>query len=211
MTEFLDDAVGRYIDRLAPTGGTELERLEDLGHREGVPIVGHAEGAFLHILARSVRPTRILELGTAIGYSGTWLARALEPEGELVTIEANPETVDRARKHFQRMGVSRQVRVLAGSAEDLVERLSGPFDVIFNDIDKIGYPAVLEPCIRRLRVGGLLLTDNVLRHGDVARNRRDASTKAIRDYNERLARDSRMMAVIVPLRDGVSVALKVSD
>lgn len=211
VSGFLDEAVGAYIDRLAPTGGPELEALEARGHGEGYPIVGHAEGALLYVLARAVRPTRILELGTAIGYSGTWLARALEPEGELITVEANPETAEIARQQFRRMGVSRQVRVLGGLAEEVVQEVPGPFDVIFNDIDKTGYPKVLGPCIGKLRLGGLLLTDNVLRHGDAARESKDPSTKAIQVYNERLAADPRMVTVILPLRDGVSVSLKVSE
>lgn len=96
-------------------------------------------------------------------------------------------------------------------AGEVLEDLEGPFDLIFNDIDKDGYPAVLEPSIRRLRVGGLLVTDNVLWHGDVARRARSAETKAIRAYNERLASDARMIAVITPVRDGVSIALKLRE
>src|SRR5206468_1132521 len=98
--------------------------------------------------------------------------------------------------------------ILVGAADRILRNLKGPFDFIFNDIDKAGYPAVLEPCIERLRVGGLLVTDNVLWHGDVARKVRSAETAAIRTYNERLAKDPRMIATIVPLRDGVSIASK---
>jgi caffeoyl-CoA O-methyltransferase len=101
------------------------------------------------------------------------------------------------------------VKVLVGNAQEIVKDLRGPFDFIFNDIDKAGYPAVLEPCIERVRVGGLLVTDNVLWRGEVARKDRSKETQAIRTYNERLAKDPRMIASIVPLRDGVSVALKV--
>src|SRR2546430_726044 len=86
-----------------------------------------------------------------------------------------------------------------------------PPGIVYDEIDKYGYPAVLEPCIERLRVGGLLVTDNVLWHGDVARKVRSAETAAIRTYNERLAKDPRMIATIVPLRDGVSIASKVRD
>ncbi len=98
-----------------------------------------------------------------------------------------------------------------GAADRILRDLKGPFDFIFNDIDKAGYPAVLEPCIERLRVGGLLVTDNVLWKGEVARKVRSAETAAIRTYNERLAKDPRMIATIVPLRDGVSIASKVRD
>ena len=169
------------------------------------------EGSLLHILARAVRARRILELGTAIGYSGTWLARALPDDGELVTVEHNAETAAIARKNMEKTGVATKVKILVGDAQGILKDLKGPFDFIFNDIDKAGYPAVLDPAIVRLRVGGLLVTDNVLWHGDVARKDRSSETQAIRTYNERLAKDPRMIASIVPLRDGVSVALKVRE
>lgn len=211
MTGIVADDVDAYVQRLANRGDRVLAEVEREGRTEGWPIVGAAEGSLLHILARSVRARRILELGTAIGYSGTWLARALSPGGELVTVEADPKTAERARQTFERTGVADRVAILVGRADEVLADLSGPFDLIFNDIDKEGYPVVLEPCIRRLRVGGLLVTDNVLWNGEVARAGRSRETKAIRTYNERLAEDPRMIASILPLRDGVSVAVKVRE
>ena len=205
------DEIDEYIDGLAARGDDALQAVERQGQAEGWPIVGAAEGSLLHILARGIQARRILELGTAIGYSGTWLARALPEEGELVTVEGDPETAETARKNFEKTGVASRVTILVGIAQDVLGDLKGPFDYIFNDIDKEGYPEVLEPCIERLRVGGLLVTDNVLRRGDVARADRSRETQAIRTYNERLARHPRMVAAIVPLRDGVSVALKVRE
>jgi len=203
--------IDEYIDGLANLGDAALRSVEKQGLDEGYPSVAADEGSFLHVLARSIRARRILELGTAIGYSGTWLARALPDDGELVTVEHDPETAAIAQKNLEKTGVYRNVKVLVGSAQEIIADLKGPFDFIFNDIDKAGYPAVLEPCIARLRVGGLLVTDNVLWGGDVARKGRSAETSAIRTYNERLSKDPRMIAAIVPLRDGVSVALKVRE
>jgi predicted O-methyltransferase YrrM len=207
----VDEAVDAYIDALAHRGGAELAAWEDVGREEGWPIVGAAEGSFLHILARIVGARRVLELGTAIGYSTTWLARALAPGGELVTVEADGGTAHRAREHLERMGLGDRVTILIGRAEELLDDLAGPYDFVFNDIDKEGYPAVLEPCIRLLRVGGLLVTDNVLWSGRVARKSADGAASAIREYNRRLADDPRMLTAIVPLRDGVSVALKTRE
>jgi len=205
------DEIDSYIDDLANRGDAALMAVEKQGVKEGWPIVGAAEGSLLHILARSVRAKRILELGTAIGYSGTWLARALADRGELTTVEHDPKTAALAQKNFEKTGVTSKVRILVGAADQILRDLKGPFDFIFNDIDKAGYPAVLEPCIERLRIGGLLVTDNVLWNGDVARKVRSAETTAIRTYNERLAKDPRMIATIVPLRDGVSIASKVRE
>lgn len=203
------EEIDAYIDGLANRGDAALKAVEKQGFDERWPIVGPAEGSLLHILARSIGAKRILELGTAIGYSGTWLARALPDRGELVTVEHNPDTAEIARRNFEKTGVSSKVRILVGDARSVLADLNGPFDFIFNDVDKAGYPAVLGPCIDRVRVGGLLVTDNVLWNGDVARKDRSAETAAIRTYNERLASDPRMIAAIIPLRDGVSIASKI--
>lgn len=205
------EEIDEYIDGLANRGDPSLKAVERQGVDERWPIVGPAEGSLLHILARSIGAKRILELGTAIGYSGTWLARALPDRGELVTVEHKADTAAIAERNFEKTGVASMVRIVVGDARATLSDLKGPFDFIFNDIDKAGYPAVLGPCIDRLRVGGLLVTDNVLWRGDVARKDRSAETAAIRTYNERLAGDTRMIAVIVPLRDGVSIATKLKD
>ncbi len=208
----IEPHVAEYIDRLASRGGDVLTAVEDVGLRDGWPIVGAAEGSFLHILAKAIGARRILELGTAIGYSGTWFARALPPDGQLITVEANPETAKTAEENLAKTGVKDRVTVLVGPAQDVLPDLEGPFDLIFVDINKDGYPQVLDPCIRKLRVGGLLVTDNVLWGGDVANPKdRSKDTTAIRTYNERLAKDPRMLASILPLRDGVSVAVKLRD
>ena len=211
MTGIVHDEIDAYIDRLANRGDAALEAIEDRGRKEGWPIVRAAEGSLLHILAKAMGARRILELGTAIGYSGTWLARALPEGGQFITVEGDPETAKIARTNFEKTGVAGRVTILVGNAQEVLEDLRGPFDLVFNDIDKEGYPAVLESCIGKLRIGGLLVTDNVLWHGEVARKDRSADTEAIRTYNERLSQDGRMITVITPVRDGVSVALKVRD
>ncbi len=205
----IDTRLADYIDALANRGGDALTAIEDAGLRDEWPIVGAVEGSFLHILAKAIGARRILELGTAIGYSGTWFARALPADGQLITVEADPETAKIAEAHLAKTGVRDRVTVLVGPAQEVLGDLDGPFDLIFVDINKEGYPEVLEPCVRRLRVGGLLVTDNVLWHGAVANPKdRSGETTAIRKYNDRLAHDPRMLASILPVRDGVSVALK---
>ena len=211
MPGIVYDEIDAYIDGLANVGDSALQAVERQGREGAWPIVGPAEGSLLHILARSIGARRILELGTAIGYSGTWLARALPPDGELITVEWNPETAGIARENFEKTGVAKRVRVEVGSALDLLPRIDGPLDLIFNDIDKQYYVEVLPLCIARLRVGGVLVTDNVLWSGRVAKKRRTKEAEIIHDYNRRLAADSRMAVVIVPLRDGVSIALRVAD
>jgi predicted O-methyltransferase YrrM len=208
----IDTRLADYIDALADRGGDELKRIEQKGLADDWPIVGAAEGSFLFILAKAIGARRVLELGTAIGYSGTWWARALPSDGELVTVEFDPETAKIAEANLTKTGVRDRVTILVGPAEEVLKDLKGPFDLVFVDINKAGYPEVLDPCIRRLRVGGLLVTDNVLWHGAVANPKdRTKDTAAIRTYNARLAKDPRMRAAILPIRDGVSVALKLHD
>lgn len=211
MGDIVPEKIEAYVDdHLAPRDSA-LAAVEAQGVREGWPIVGPAEGTLLHALARLVRARRALELGTAIGYSGTWIARGLEPGGELVTVEQDPDTAKTASENLVRTGVADRVRILVGPALEVLADLEGPFDLVFNDIDKEGYPAVLPVIAEKLRVGGLLVTDNVLWSGEVVKGRGDAATKAIRAYNDALAADTRFVSVILPLRDGVSVALKVRD
>lgn len=208
----IDARLADYIDTLANRGGDALSKIEQEGLADDWPIVGAAEGSFLHVLAKAIGARRILELGTAIGYSGTWWARALPPDGELVTVEMDPETAKLADANLTKTGVRDRVTILVGPAQEVLADIDGPFDLIFVDIHKEGYPEVLEPCIRRLRVGGLLVTDNVLWHGAVADPKdRSKDTAAIRTYNTRLAKDPRMLTSILPLRDGVSVALKLRE
>jgi predicted O-methyltransferase YrrM len=211
MPGIVSEKIDASVDRLAPRGDASLQAVEHQGREERWPIVGPAEGHLIHILAGAVGARRILELGTAIGYSGTWLARALPPEGELITVEWDPDTAEIARRNFERTGVAGQVRVVVGSAVEVLRGLDGPFDFVFNDIDKQFYVDVLPLCIGKLRVGGLLVTDNVLWSGTVAERLRTKEAKVIHEYNERLVADPRMAAVIVPLRDGVSIALKIRD
>ena len=211
MAGIVFDEIDEYIDGLANRGDKDLQDVEKQGRDGNWPIVGPAEGSLLHILARSIGARRILELGTAIGYSGTWLARALPPGGQLVTVEWTPETADIARKNFAKTGVAKRVRIEVGSALEVVPRLEGPFDLIFNDIDKQHYVAVLPLCISKLRPGGLLVTDNVLWSGTVAKRRRSREAEVIHEYNRKLAADPRMIVEVVPLRDGVSVALKAEE
>ncbi|HYS71026.1 MAG TPA: O-methyltransferase [Thermoplasmata archaeon] len=212
MSAITPDDLESYVDaHLAPRDPT-LAAVEAQGVRERWPIVGPAEGTLLHLLTRLARSRRALELGTAIGYSTTWIARGLERGGELVTVEWNPDTAKVAAENLARTGVADRVRILVGDARVIVQDLAGPFDFVFNDIDKEGYPAILPFLVERLRVGGVLATDNVLWGGDVARKRRsDKATRAIRAYNDALAADPRFASVIVPIRDGLSVALKVRD
>ncbi len=214
MSQIVSDAVGRYLASLNQLADPVLRAIEQEGLKDRLPIVDAEVGALLRVLATAVGAQRILEIGTAIGYSGIWLAGALPSDGMLLTLEIDAARVRTARENFARSGLSERVNVVLGDAKRLIAKVAGPFDVIFQDGDKRQYTPMLERLVELLRPGGLLVTDNVLWNGDVVpglarpehQNAPDAM--AIADYNQRLSRHPRLMTVIVPLRDGVAISIK---
>ena len=214
MGQIVSDAVERYLAGLNQLADPVLRDIERDGVKGRLPIVDAEVGALLRVLATTVNASRMLEIGTAIGYSGIWLAGALPVDGMLLTLEIDPARARTARENFIRAGFSERVNVVIGDAKRLVAKVAGPFDLIFQDGDKQQYTPMLERLVELLRPGGLLVTDNVLWSGDVVpglatpeqQNAPDA--RAIADYNQRLSRHAYLMTVIVPLRDGVAISLK---
>ena len=191
-----------------------LRAVERQGKEGRLPIVNAEVGAFLRLLATAISAKRILEIGTAIGYSGIWLAGALPSDGLLLTLEADASRARTARENFARGGLSERATVVIGDAKRTLTKVAGPFDLIFQDGDKQQYGPLLDRLVELLRPGGLLVTDNVLWGGDVvpgfgSRERpNDPDARAISDYNQRISRHPQLMTVIVPLRDGVAVSVK---
>jgi predicted O-methyltransferase YrrM len=214
MGRIVPDAVERYLEGLNHLADAVLLDVQRAGAEKGLPLVDAEVGALLRVLASSVSAARILEIGTAIGYSGIWLAGALPPGGMLLTMERDQARAEAARANFTRAGFADRANVIVGDAERMLSKVSGPFDVIFQDGDKLQYGPMLDRLVELLRPGGLLITDNVLWDGDVVPGfnetpvRSAESTRAIASYNERLCGDPRLMTVIVPLRDGVSISTR---
>ena len=217
MGQIVPDAIERYLAGLNRAGDPVLDDIARGNATRGLPLVDAEVGALLRVLATSVNASRILEIGTAIGYSGIWLARALPAGGMLVTMEFNEERAKEARENFARAGVSDRVSVVVGDAQLKIAKVSGPFDLIFQDGDKKLYTPLLDRLVALLRPGGLLVTDNVLWDGEVipgfvAMPRQDpADTRAIVEYNQRVAAHPDLLTSIVPLRDGVSISVKRSS
>lgn len=200
-------AVDRYLTALAPRRDRVLLAMEAQARRERIPIVGPLVGALLFQLASMIRARRVFECGSAIGYSTLWLARAVGPRGKVVYTETDPVRARQAAAYLGRAGVLGRVEIRLGDALTALRSARGDFDMVFNDVDKEGYPAVWKAASRRLGKGGLFVSDNTLWHGRVADPRvRDASTAAIRRMNAAVARDRRFVASTLPLRDGVTVA-----
>ncbi|HMB81165.1 MAG TPA: O-methyltransferase, partial [Vicinamibacterales bacterium] len=159
MGQIVPDAIERYLAGLNRAGDPVLDDIARGNVTRGLPLVDAEVGALLRVLATSVNASRILEIGTAIGYSGIWLARALPAGGMLVTMEFNEERAKEARENFARAGVSDRVSVVVGDAQLKIAKVSGPFDLIFQDGDKKLYTPLLDRLVALLRPGGLLVTD----------------------------------------------------
>jgi len=214
MVRIVSETVERYLASLNHGSDDLLQAVAAEGRKDQLPLIDAEVGALLGVLARAVGARRILEIGTAIGYSGIWLARALEPGGLLLTIEYDAGRAETARRNFERAGLGDRANVMVGDAARVVHKVAGPFDLIFNDGDKAQYEPLLDRLVALLRPGGLLVTDNVLWSGRVVPGfesdapDRTTDTLAIARYNERLAADERLITSVVPLRDGVAISVK---
>jgi caffeoyl-CoA O-methyltransferase len=205
------DAVDDYIYSLLPERDAVLREMEDVAAERKIPIVGPAVGRLFHQLAVMNGVKTVFEMGSAIGYSTIWWARAVGEGGRVYYTDGSKENCEQARRYLERAGVANRVTMRVGDALEILSEFKEPFDVIFNDVDKEDYPRVLKLAPPRLRKGGLFITDNVLWSGRVAEGvtgHDDATTRAILEFNQALYRSRDFFTTILPLRDGVAVAVR---
>lgn len=210
MIPIVSGAVEKYLYDILPKRDPMLAEMERYAKKHDVPIIGPAVARMIYLLAQISGARRIFEMGSAIGYSTVWLARAAGPDAEIYYTDGDSANAKRARGYFQRAGVNERVQVLTGDAIELIDSVPGEFDLIFIDVDKHQYPAALRKALPRLRNEGLLITDNVLWSGRVARHAsaKDANTRGIQEFNRMVYSSSVLFPVIIPLRDGVAVCRK---
>lgn len=215
MRQILPSEVGRYLERLHAPVDQLLEAIGSEGREAGLPLVEPDTARLLRSLVMALGATSVLEIGTAIGYSALWMAQALAPGGRLISMEIDPERAAIARRNVERAGLTDAVSVMVGDASRFLHKVAGPFDLIFQDGDKLLYEPLLDRLVGHLRPGGVLVTDNVLWDGEVVDGwvktpRHDrASTDAIRAYNRRLAADARLLTTFLPLGDGVALSVRI--
>jgi len=203
------DDLQAYLDGLVPKRDAVLARMEEEADREGIPIVEPHEGMLLYLLVKLARAKRVLELGTATGYSGIWMLRG-SGGGTLTTYEMDPARAQRARANFAEAGFGKAAIVLEENAKDGLEKLQGRFDACFIDLlnsfksEEITR-RVLELCLERLDGGALLMADNALRQGEVIAPK-NQQAKNVAYYNDLVAKHPRLESVVIPIRDGLSVA-----
>ena len=186
--------------------------MEEEAARLHFPIVGRVVGVTLEVLARTAGARRVFELGSGFGYSAYWFARAVGAGGEVHCTDGDPANEAKAADYLGRAGLAGRVTFRVGDAVTHLNAIEGDFDVVYDDIDKEGYPAAWAAARERVRVDGLYLCDNVLWSGRVPADGEppDAVTDAIREHNAAIAADERYLSTIVPTRDGVMVAVRIA-
>jgi predicted O-methyltransferase YrrM len=220
MNGITDKVVDNYLYSILPERDEVLREIEQQAKQRNIPIVGPAVGRLLYQLARMINAKTVFEMGSAVGYSTIWWARAVGEGGRVVYTDGNEKNAEEARGYFHRAGVADRIDVRVGDAlEILSEQKAASYDVIFNDVDKEDYPRVFRLVPERVRKGGLFVTDNVLWNGRVARaasgqNGSDKelstpATKGIVEFNRLLYSSKDFFTSMLPLRDGVAVSLRV--
>jgi caffeoyl-CoA O-methyltransferase len=170
-------------------------------------MVGDVVGRLLAILVGASGARRVLEIGTFTGYSALSMAAALPPDGRILSLEVDPAHADKAREHISAVPYGKRIEILVGPALESLRRISGPFDLVFLDADKPGYPGYLEAVVPLLAPGGLLVADNVLWSGRVAdEGEQDRATRALRSFNDAVVADPRLESVLLTVRDGLMIA-----
>jgi predicted O-methyltransferase YrrM len=207
----MTDGAGEYITGLFSAEDELLATLREEADRTGLPPIAISadEGRLLQVLLTAIQARRVLEVGTLGGYSAICMARALPRDGRLLTIEIEPAHAEFARKYVARAGQSDRIDVRVGRALDVLPALDGErFDAMFIDADKEPLPTYFEWALRLVRSGGLIIADNALWGGRVFDGETDdEKTRAVREFNRRMAGDPRVLGIIVPTHDGVAVAV----
>jgi len=175
-------------------------------------VSGAYQGRVLSMLSKLMRPHYILEIGTYTGYSAMCLAEGLAPEGKLITIDVNEEIQWLAQKYFDKSNYKNQIESKIGNALELIPQLEQGIDLVFIDADKENYEAYFELVLPMMNKGGVILSDNVLWSGKVVEklDPKDKSTRALLDYNRKIADDPRVETVLLPIRDGLTLSRTVS-
>jgi caffeoyl-CoA O-methyltransferase len=207
---YIQDDVEGYLYQLLPERDEVIREMEEYAERHRVPIIGPAVARLLSLLVQVSGAKRIFEMGSAIGYSTIWLARAAGPKGKVIYTDGDPEKASRAKDYFRRAGVAKRIEVRVGIAQELLKKTPGTFDLIFNDVDNHQYPSALEAALPKIKRGGLFITDNTLWSGKAARPAAvgDVDTLGVQEFNRLVYESKQLYPVLIPLRDGVTVCRK---
>lgn len=198
----------QYLNKVTPVRTAVLKEMEELAKKEGFPIIGPLVGRFLYQLVKLTGARRVFEMGSGYGYSAMWFALALPAGGKVYCTEGDENNKVRALKFFKKTGLVSKLTFELGDAIEILKRQNGKFDIILNDIDKEDYPKALEVALSKLRKGGVLISDNLLRDGRIFDTYKDAGTRGVLTYTKMIYSDQRLFSTILPIRDGISISVK---
>jgi len=206
----LNPEINKYIESIIPVRKEPFIEMEAYAREHGFPIIGPLAGTLLRQYAISINAKNIFELGSGYGYSALWMAEVLPSDGKIHLTDRKEENKLMAIKHFKAAGQIDKMEFHVGDAMQIFGEHGGPFDIILNDIDKEGYPETIQAVKKRLRKGGLFITDNLLWSGRILESEpREASTRGILEFTKRLYSDPDFLTSIIPIRDGIAVAVRV--
>jgi predicted O-methyltransferase YrrM len=203
-----EPAIEQYLASLLPERDAVLTEMEQLARENNIPIIGPVVARFLYQIIRLSGARRVFEMGSAIGYSTIWIARAAGPGCMVYYTDSDTANAGWAENFIQRAGVRDRVTILIGNAMDLLDQTPCEFDVIFCDVDKDQYPEAFRHALSRIRKGGLLLADNVLWYGRVTEAPQDDFTRGIVEFNRLIYSSPQLFPSILPVRDGFAVCEK---
>ena len=191
-----------------------LGELEELAHENGVPVIPHETVVFLQFLLKQKQPKNVLEIGTAIGFSASLMAETLDEDAKITTIDRFPFMIEKAKKNFEKLGLTDQITLLEGDAADLLSSLEGPYDFIFMDSAKSKYITFLPECLRLLSDDGVLMVDDVFQAGTVLQPIEEIPRKNrsihrhLNEFLEEITKSSELTSTLLPLGDGVALISK---
>ena len=187
----------------------EIETYTNANHPHAQMLSGHVQGKLLEMISRMIKPHRILEIGTFTGFSALCLAKGLQPDGKLITLELRTDDAETARAYFIKAEVENKIELLVGDALQIIPTLAQTWDLVFIDADKVNYTAYYELTLPVVKKGGWILADNVLFHGEVLEeNVSGKNAKAILAFNEHVKNDDRVQQAMLTIRDGLLLIQK---
>lgn len=208
----IQEALSQYIVDLFVRQSPLQEKITGTTADKGLPQIDlrAEEGWMLYFLTRLVGAKKAVEIGTLAGYSASWIAQALPDDGKLITLEVNAHHAQVAQDNLTAAGLAHKVHILLGNAHENLKTLDGaPFDLVFLDADKTGYPRYLLWAVEHVRQGGLIIAHNAFQHAAIldTSQDRDSNVRAMQEFNERVAQDPRLLSTIIPVGDGLLVAM----
>lgn len=207
LMEFAD--IDAYLHRVSPARDKVQTAMERYARRNNFPIIGPLVGRFLYQMASVTGAKKILELGSGFGYSAYWFAKAVGRRGHITMTDSDEGNRDRAMEYFKQGRLEARFKFILDDALKAAAGLKGPYDIILNDIDKYEYPKTIDVAARLLRPGGLFITDNIIWSGRVMdAGARDRNTRGIRKFTKMIYADRRFFTSIMPVRDGIAVAVR---